>query len=333
MTDTADTPSRLRPTEGFAALPQPDGAEGEPRRVGVELEFGGLDEMTAARIVAARFGGEATDRDEPGLAVVEAPAGKFEVYLDTALRKRPETRAIAEIARSLIPVEIVAPPLPVSDLPLIENVVADLRAAGAKGTDDSILLGFGMHLNVQVASADAAGIGPVLHAFLMLEDWLRHSDPIDPSRRMLPFVDPFDRAFITEAAREGAGWDMDAIFDAYLRHAPTRNRALDLLPVLKFIDADRVTKTVGEHMKIGARPAFHYRLPDCRVDDPRWSVAQEWARWVLVEEVAAEPGTLADLSAAWLRHWESWSTTRADWWRTTDEVLVRRGHLHPEGAA
>lgn len=333
MTDTADTPSRLRPTEGFATLPQPKTAEGEPRRVGVELEFGGIDEMAAARIVARRFGGEIVDAEEPGLALVKAEAGKFEVYLDTSLRKRPQTRAIAEMARSLIPVEIVAPPIPVADLPKIDAVVADLREAGAKGTDDSVLLGFGMHLNVQVASLDAAGIGPVLRAFLLLEDWLRQADPIDPSRRMLPFVDPFDRAFITEAARDGAGWDLDAIFDAYLRHVKTRNRALDLLPVLKFIDEDRVLKAVGEHMKIGARPAFHYRLPDCRVDDPRWSVAHEWARWTLVEEVAADPGTLDALSEAWLKHWESWSTVRGDWWRSADAVLVERGHLHAEGAA
>ncbi len=333
MTDTADTPSRLRPTQGFAPLPQPLDAEGQPRRVGVELEFGGIDEMAAARIVAGRFGGEISDAEEPGLALVRAEAGKFEIYLDTSLRKRPQTRAIAEMARSLIPVEIVSPPIPVSDLPLIEDVVRDLREAGAKGTDDSVLLGFGMHLNVQVASVDAAGIGPVLRAFLLLEDWLRQADPIDPSRRMLPFVDPFDRGFITEAARNGAGWDLDAIFDAYLRHVKTRNRALDLLPALKFIDADRVVAAVGGNMKIGARPAFHYRLPDCRVDDPRWSVAHEWARWAFVEEVAADADALDALSAAWLKHWESWSTTRGDWWRSADEVLVARGHLHAEGTA
>jgi hypothetical protein len=41
------------------------------------------------------------------------------------------------------------------------------------------------------------------------------------------------------------------------------------------------------------RPTFHYRLPNCLVDDPSWSFALEWNRWVEVERLAEDPVRLA----------------------------------------
>ena len=48
------------------------------------------------------------------------------------------------------------------------------------------------------------------------------------------------------------------------------------------------------------RPAYHYRLPNCRIDEPGWSIAAEWGRWVLVERLAARPDFSERLSRTYL---------------------------------
>ena len=53
-------------------------------------------------------------------------------------------------------------------------------------------------------------------------------------------------------------------------------------------------RTVNDE-RVKARPTFHYRLPDCRVNEPGWSVADAWNRWVYVESLAADTDLLAEL--------------------------------------
>ncbi|MEM6354465.1 MAG: amidoligase family protein, partial [Pseudomonadota bacterium] len=72
---------------------------------------------------------------------------------------------------------------------------------------------------------------------------------------------------------------------------PTRNRPLDLLPILADLDADRVRAALPSE-KIKPRPAYHYRLPDCRIDDAAWSPRDEWLRWLAVERLAANSALL-----------------------------------------
>jgi hypothetical protein len=77
--------------------------------------------------------------------------------------------------------------------------------------------------------------------------------------------------------QEGRGWPSN----------PTRQRALDLLPVLAFLNETQVRRSLpGE--KIGARPVFHYRLPHAHLSDPNWSILMERAGWLKVERLAAE---------------------------------------------
>jgi hypothetical protein len=89
------------------------------------------------------------------------------------------------------------------------------------------------------------------------------------------------------------------LIDDYLAANPTRNRDLDLLPLLLFLDEARV-RAVLPNEKINGRPAFHYRLPDSRVSDPGWSIAPEWNRWVAVERLAADPERLEMVGRAYL---------------------------------
>lgn len=87
----------------------------------------------------------------------------------------------------------------------------------------------------------------------------------------------------------------------YLAHNPTRNRPLDMLPLLAHLDSRRVLHAAEDKHLVKARPAFHYRLPNCMIDEPAWTLAQEWNRWVAVERLAADPEKLASMSRDYLR--------------------------------
>ena len=82
--------------------------------------------------------------------------------------------------------------------------------------------------------------------------------------------------------------DEDALIGDYLEANPTRNRALDMLPVLATLQEERVLAAAKESENVKARPTFHYRLPNCLIDDRSWSFGVEWNRWVEVERLAAD---------------------------------------------
>src|SRR5690606_18854107 len=80
--------------------------------------------------------------------------------------------AVARLGSNLIPLEVISPPLPLSDLELVNELVAVLRAAGAKGTSDSVVNAFGLQFNPEVPATDAVTIKHCLQAFVCLYDWL-----------------------------------------------------------------------------------------------------------------------------------------------------------------
>ena len=63
----------------------------------------------------------------------------------------------------------------------------------------------------------------------------------------------------------------------------------------------RVASRVVDGHLVSARPTYHYRLPNCQVDEPRWTIAGEWNRWVLVERLAAVPEAVEELGHAYLQ--------------------------------
>ena len=114
---------------------------------------------------------------------------------------------------------------------------------------------------------------------------------------------------------------MDEIFADYLEHNATRNRALDLLPMMAEIDEDRVRRAVDDP-KIKARPAFHYRLPNCHIEREDWSLSQPWNVWWVVEELAQRPDDLRDLGAKFLEAERPvLDVSRADWVAFLDQWL------------
>jgi hypothetical protein len=209
-----------------------------------------------------------------------------------------------------------------SALGLLERLLSMLAEAGATGTGDGALLGFGVHLNTEVPGEAREDIEPVLLAYALMEDWLREADPIDASRRLLPFVEPYPRPFV-DALVEGLGGDgLEGLIEGYLAHNATRNRGLDLLPLLRHLDEARVVAALGEAGAVKPRPTWHYRLPDCRLGDPAWSLAYEWNRWVLVERLAANGELLDRLRALWREHRGALTTVRSDWREVVAEAIA-----------
>ena len=305
-------------------LPHPRTRDGDERRVGVEVEFGHLAEHRAAEILARRMGGAARASGTREQTVAVPDLGEFRVYLDTRYRHTVASLlgdTGIDLARLVVPVELVTPPLSPARLPDLDRVLQDFAEAGAQGTTDGLLLGFGVHLNVAVRGLDVADLWPVMQAFAFLEDWIRRSDPIDVARRTLPFVAHWPRT-LTDRLAGDPPKDADALVALCLERMPSRNHSLDLMPVLAMLDEGRVRRTAREPLAISARPAWHYRLPDCRLDDPSWSVAWEWNKWVLVEEIAARDDLLDTLAARWRRHRSSWPGTRRQWADAVDGLVA-----------
>ena len=121
----------------------------------------------------------------------------------------------------------------------------------------------------------------------------RHDAPPPGLRRSFP------PAYIRKLAAPDYWPDIPTFIDDYLAANPTRNRDLDLLPLLLHFDADRV-RAVLPNEKINGRPTFHYRLPDARVSDPGWSIAPDWNRWVAVERLAADRERLDAVGLSYL---------------------------------
>jgi hypothetical protein len=311
---------------GFAPLPEPLNAEGKPRRVGVEIELGGLDEGGVARICVERLGGRAVQKDSHVWAVEGSDIGDIAVYLDIFLRKAQKSRLrdlALDLGREVVPVEIVTEPLEMEGLARLDDLRGALRGAGALGSGAGLVFGFGVHFNIEVASGrDADTVRPLL-AYALIEDWLRAAYPIDESRRLLPFTDPYPTDFVRALIEAGPGAARDHVTGLYLALTPSRNRGLDMLPLMAHFDEARVAAAISD--KTSARPTFHFRLPDCRIDEAEWSLAGEWWRWVTVERVARDDALLRRLGDAWLDDHGLVTLSRQHWAGRAGRILLTAG--------
>ncbi len=286
------------------------------RRVGVELEFGGLDLERATAAVVAALGGRAEHDGDYRRIVRGGSLGEFAVELDfellhkmSARRRGGETPGVlAELSEELlaaaagpvVPVEVVSPPMDEARLPELAPLTRALREAGATGTRDSLFYAFGLHLNPELAQLDAAVILAHLRAYLCVYDWLLEREQVDWSRRMVPYIKPFPKDYARLLLRPDYAPDLPALIGAYLRFNPERNRSLDMLPMFAHLDEAQVRNAVDD-ARIKPRPTFHYRLPNCDIDRPGWSVMPSWRRWLRVEALAGDRERLGELQRAYLQ--------------------------------
>jgi hypothetical protein len=301
---------------GFAVPPTTYTREGKPRRVGIELEFAGLDVPEAADLVQRLFGGKIEEQSRFRAEVKGTPLGDFRVEIDSNLLKKDKHRellekvgakhqtvesvegAIEAIAKRFIPTEIATPPLPMDALDEADRLREALCLENALGTRASVLYAFGLHLNPELPDLEVGTFLDLTRAFFLLYDWLVGASKIDLSRRIAPFIEAFPDEYCELVLDLRYTPNMKRFMRDYFAMNPTRNRPLDLAPALAVVDKDYVLAHVKEHDQVKARPALHYRLPNCCVDDPSWTIAEEWNRWVEIERLAADPRRIEALATA-----------------------------------
>ena len=309
-------------------------AAGQPRRVGYELEFTGLELAQVSALVETVFSGRRSDESAAAASVSVAGLGDFKIELDWQYLKKKAARdapgeeqwldLLSQAATLLVPVEIVCPPLPLSEMQQLDPLTEALRHAGAQGTEDSLIAAYGVHINTEIPQLDAATLFAYARAFGLLQWWLVDAHQVDLARRISPYVDLYPEAYLKRlyALRTP---DLKQLLDDYLQDNPSRNRALDLLPLLAEVDAKAVESAVGDS-KVSARPAFHYRLPNCQIDKPSWSLAGSWNTWWVVEELAQRPTNLEELGQRFLEmNRPLLGVSRSEWTAYLDQWLHAHG--------
>jgi hypothetical protein len=313
-------------------------ASGAPRKAGFEFEFGNLPIVDTSKALQKSLGGE-LDIKSPFEAVLhDSLLGKLKIERDADILKSTRYRSwleslgikfspgtvahgietnIDNASRGLIPCEVVTEPIPFQDLDKLDTLIDTLNTLGAEGTQESLIYAFGLHINPSIPDNSSATLRRYIQAFLLLYTWIIDSSEIDITRRFLTkYIDPFPLDYMELALDNSYSPDDSTLVEDYLKHNPTRNRALDMLPILFEIDQDRVLAGINEDERklVTGRPAFHYRLPDCKINEAGWSAAGAWNRWVYVEALAADTELLQELIEAWRASSTSFSLTPKSSW-------------------
>lgn len=315
----------------FERLPWQQDHAGKPRRVGVEMEMAGIDLERIADEVVAAVGGHFEPASAFSGTVRDTEFGDFGIELDaevlTSRRYLDSLKAvgidiepgqlrdnlegvISRVAGLVVPHELVCPPVKVADLAHIDDIRRGLCRAGAKGTQSSALYAFGLQFNVDIAERSGPHLVSVLRAFFLLFPEICEREQIDFSRKLTPFVQHFPEDFVAHVLNPDYAPDLETLIDDYLAFTPTRNRPLDLLPLFAWIDRERVMAAPVERELIKPRPTWHYRLPNCLIDNPDWSLRDPWGEWVRIESLAADSDALEAAARARLGR----SSSLRRWW-------------------
>jgi hypothetical protein len=290
-------------------MPQQSLAEsGEERRVGVEIELSGMSLTSIAAVVQKTFGGQMITDSAFELKIKDTAQGNFVIEMDSQMikwlgrqmhkRDHPlkeleerATGAMSLLAMNVVPCELVAPPIALSELPRLNELIDELREAGAKGTLSSPWYAFGVHFNLELPGLDARTVAAYMKAFACLCDWLIWHEGVDLSRRIPPFIKLFPSDYAQKLVDPEYWPDLATLIDDYLEYNPTRNRILDMLPLFQHLDADRVDAKIDDIL-VKPRPTLHYRLPNSEIDDPDWSLRTPWNDLMQVDSLANDPQRL-----------------------------------------
>ena len=290
-------PAFIETEPAWAAPPRSVTEGGSERHVGVELEFTGLTAPDAAIVVAESLGGTVNLQSPHRALVADTALGDVGVELDVKFAHDgdpadPIRRTLSDLSAAVLPIEIVFPPVKLSNLPCVDLVARRLRDAGALGTRRSPFFAFGAQLNPELPELTTDYILRGLQSFILVRDWLRAEIDVDLSRKVWFFAAPFPEDYADLVLAPGYTPTLTGLIDDYLARNPTRNREVDLLPLFAHLDPERV-RTALPNETANARPTWHYRLPNALIDDPGWTVALEWERWLVVERLAERPDLIA----------------------------------------
>lgn len=319
---------------GFQMPPILHNEEGKERTIGLELEFSGLSLDEITMVIQDVFRGDIVRISNYEALVKETRYGDFRVELDARLFREMKVKNyfkkigldeiepglgdsiedfMASAAEKVVPFEIVFPPIPLSAIPEMEALRKKIYETGAKGTGASFFYAFGLHLNPELPSVKPETVLAYLKSFFILYDSLKEELEIDLTREITPFIDPFSEQYMVKILKPDYHPDTAELIDDYTRYNPTRNRPLDMLPILAWMDEERVRKALPDQ-KINKRPTLHYRLPNSRIDEPDWSFTLEWNKWIPVEVLANDRDKLDSLARKYLYRLEHPLVSRAKTW-------------------
>ncbi|WP_434581245.1 amidoligase family protein [Sulfurimonas sp. NW15] len=299
-------------------------ASNELRKVGFELEYSAIELQKSAELLIETLESGSMEKINPyHYKIRDTCYGDFNLILDfqflisqglqkwlqnIGLDQFIETEIalaleefIATLSQTIVPYEITTPPLPLDKIAIIEKIKETFRINGALGTDANPLYAFGFHINPQAFSFEVTEIIDTLRAFFILYETLVLWLQPDIVRRISPYIKPFEEEYIQKVLKTSYKPDMNRFICDYLQYNPTRNRALDLLPLLAWIDSNQVFKTLPEE-KISPRPAYHYRLPNSKVDKKEWHTYDAWNSWVIIEKLAQDKEMLAQLAGEYSKY-------------------------------
>lgn len=316
--------------------------KGEIRKVGFEIEFGGLELEDAARCVVDIFGGKLKKINHFLLEVSDTDLGTFHLRMDArdlTEMKYAETlekfgidsgsetiSAIVEsISSIIIPYEVDSPPVKINEIERIDALRKALHQNKARGAKENVLNLYAMHINAEIPCLDIKTLLGYTKAFLLLYPWLYEKADIALGRRMAHFIRPFPEVYINLAVHPAYNPDKDVFIDDYHKYNPDRNRPLDLYPLLACLHKEKID-SLPDVGKLNPRPAFHYRLPNSLVNEKEWSLATDWNLWVEVERLADDEKALYKLGREYLDMQEdSYFGFTGKWVQHIEEWLKNQG--------
>jgi len=317
--------------------------EGAPRRVGVEIELSGLGYHELITLCSSLLGGD-SHQVSRYVSEVNTDLGAFTIELDSDpikdldLQDARLPQSVRELgghamsvidaaAEKIVPMEIISPPLPFTELERMEMLCDELREAGALGTREAIYYAFGLQLNPELPDLEPATLLRYLRAFAALYDWLKARHQVDISRKLTTYIEPWSSAYIDLLIAEDYEPDMKQLMQDYLHHNPTRNKALDLLPLFAHIDKKLLASYVDD-IRIKSRPTLHYRLPDSDIDNSVWHFSTVWNDWVVLEQLVASTTDLAALNRVFRESRKlSLRNLTQNWVETTNQWLRERDYV------
>ncbi|OZB19666.1 MAG: hypothetical protein B7X58_02365, partial [Marinobacter sp. 34-60-7] len=244
---------------------------GEERKVGVEIELSGLGYEELVDHTARLLGGQ-PELSSRYVTRISTDAGDYTVELDSDPIKDLDLaddrlpRRIRELgsqamevidfaAEKVVPLEIVGPPLPMSQLETVETLTDALRELGAEGSREALYFAFGLQLNPELPDLKPDTLVRYLQTFAALYDWLKSRHQLDISRKFTTYIEPWTSKYCERLMADDYAPDLKTLMVDYLDENPTRNRALDLLPLFAHLDADLLARYTDDP-RIKSRPTL-----------------------------------------------------------------------------
>lgn len=290
----------------FQTPPITTNKAGKERSVGFEFEFTGVEMDQTASILSRLYGGKIEQLSTFEFKVSGTKFGDFGLELDAQLIREKKYEkflqsigielsefveqetiedSLKELASSVVPYEIITPPILLSEMHELTKLVDELRKHKAKGTGSSFVYAFGLHLNPEIPDDSTGLLLNYLRAFVLLDPWIRKDGKVDVSRQITPFINRFENDYLEHILDHKYKPDQTEFIKDYFLFGNNRNRPLDMQPLFMYLN-EKLTSKLVEDTLTSSRPAFHYRLPNCSLEDETWTLASEWNRWVLVEKLA-----------------------------------------------